>query len=226
LRESTLVTGSAGFIGSNLIQQMLSNGEKVVCLDNFDSFYSTKIKVKNIRPFMQDKNFCLKIGDVRNQELLKKILKRQNVSSIVHLAARPGVAPSLQNPLLYEEINVDGTLSVLLTCANRKIPKLVFASSSSVYGQGNGSALKEDMPLMPISPYGSTKMSAEKHCQLFSKLHGINIACLRFFTVYGPRQRPDMAIYKFTKAILRGKPIIMYNEGKVKRDFTCIFRMT
>lgn len=218
---SILVTGGAGFIGSSLIDKLIKKDEKVICLDNFNDYYSPEIKKENISSYLDKKNFKLVVGDILDKELLKRVFKKEKVKIVVHLAARAGVRPSLLNPHLYEEVNIGGTLNLLEL--SREIENFVFASSSSVYGVNSKIPFSEDDPIeKPVSPYAATKRAAELLCYTYHHLYNIPLVCLRFFTAYGPRQRPDMAIHKFTKLIDKGKKITMFGSGKSRRDYTYI----
>lgn len=219
---SILVTGGAGFIGSSLIDKLIKKDEKVLCLDNFNDYYSPEIKKENISSYLDKKNFKLVVGDILDKELLKRIFKKEKIKIVVHLAARAGVRPSLLNPHLYEEVNIGGTLN-LLELSRDNIENFVFASSSSVYGVNSKIPFSEDDPIeKPVSPYAATKRAAELLCYTYHHLYNIPLVCLRFFTAYGPRQRPDMAIHKFTKLIDKGKEITMFGSGKSRRDYTYI----
>jgi len=219
---SILVTGGAGFIGSSLIDKLIKKDEKVICLDNFNDYYSPEIKKENISSYLDKKNFKLVVGDILDKELLKRVFKKEEVKIVVHLAARAGVRPSLLNPHLYEEVNVGGTLN-LLELSRDNIENFVFASSSSVYGVNSKIPFSEDDPIeKPVSPYAATKRAAELLCYTYHHLYNIPLVCLRFFTAYGPRQRPDMAIHKFTKLIDEGKKITMFGSGSSRRDYTYI----
>jgi UDP-glucuronate 4-epimerase len=218
-----LITGGAGFIGSNLIRQLLKEKCRVTCIDNFDPFYSPDIKNLNLHDFKNDSRFRLisyDLGKISVEELLDNI--REPVDLVVHLAAKAGVRPSIQNPLAYQQANVIGLQNMLDFAKEKSIKQFVFASSSSVYGINNHFPWKEDESLMPISPYAMTKLAGEMLGHVYSKLYGIRFIALRFFTVYGPGQRPDLAIHKFTKAILQEKPITMYGDGSTSRDYTYI----
>ena len=218
-----LITGGAGFIGSNLIRQLLKDDCHITCIDNFDPFYSPDIKNLNLHDFKNDPRFRLlsfDLGKITTDELLNNI--REPVDLIVHLAAKAGVRPSIQNPLAYQQANIIGLQNMLDFAKEKKIKLFVFASSSSVYGINNHFPWKEDESLMPISPYAMTKLAGEMLGHVYSKLYGIRFLALRFFTVYGPGQRPDLAIHKFTKAILQSKPITMYGDGSTSRDYTYI----
>jgi len=215
-----LVTGGAGFIGSNLVDRLISMGEHVIVLDNFDDYYPPKIKRKNIKHNLNKKNFELIKESIRNSKVLSKILK--DVEIVFHLAARPGVRPSIKNPKLYHEVNVDGTLNLLNACLDSNVKKIIYSSSSSVYGEPEYLPIDEKHPTNPISPYGATKLAAEKYSYVFSKIYGLRIIVLRYFTVFGPRQRPDMAIAKFTMSLLQNIRPQIYGDGKQTRDFTYI----
>ncbi|SDD62093.1 UDP-glucuronate 4-epimerase [Mucilaginibacter pineti] len=218
--KKILVTGGAGFIGSNLIAKLLSAGDtKVVCIDNFDDFYPKDIKEKNLLPFKANPNFEFIEGDIRNMADLDKAT---DVNVIVHLAAKAGVRPSIVNPILYQDVNVSGTQNLLEYAKKNNITQFVFASSSSVYGINENVPWTETETLMPISPYASTKLSGEMLGHVYSHLYNIRFIALRFFTVYGPGQRPDLAIHKFFKLILNGKPIPVFGNGETSRDYTFV----
>jgi UDP-glucuronate 4-epimerase len=218
-----LVTGGAGFIGSHLCGRLLREGHRVVCLDNFDEFYDPEIKKKNVQESMGEAQFELIEGDIRDTQLIPRIFRGQTFDVVVHLAARAGVRPSIDYPKLYEEVNIQGTINLLDACREFGIKSYVFASSSSVYG-GNRKVpfSEEDRVETPISPYGATKRAGELFCYTYHRLFGINIACLRYFTVYGPRQRPEMAIHKFTRLIEENERVPMYGDGQSMRDYTYI----
>jgi UDP-glucuronate 4-epimerase len=213
-----LVTGGAGFIGSNLISELLNN-HKVTTIDNFDDFYSREQKELNIRPFLSNKNFNFIEGDIRNTADLELA---GDVDGVIHLAAKAGVRPSINNPILYQDVNVSGTQTLLEFAKSRNIKQFVFASSSSVYGINENVPWTEEEKLLPISPYASTKLSGEMLGHVYSKLYGIRFLALRFFTVYGPGQRPDLAIHKFFKSILKNQPIPVYGDGSTSRDYTFV----
>jgi UDP-glucuronate 4-epimerase len=220
-----LITGGAGFIGSNLIKTLFRNepGIKITCIDNFDPFYPAAIKEFNISGFKDDPNFTLLRNDLAtssSKELAE--LVPEQVDTIVHLAAKAGVRPSIEHPLLYQQANVIGLQNMLDFAKEKNIKQFVFASSSSVYGVNDHYPWKEEEQLMPISPYAMTKLSGEMLGHVYSKLFGIRFIALRFFTVYGPGQRPDLAIHKFTKNILKGNPITMYGDGSTSRDYTFV----
>jgi len=223
--NTILVTGGAGFIGSHLCERLLNDGGRVVCLDNFDNFYDPNIKIKNVEAIARkySEQFELVTGDIRNHDHLMGIFQKNQIDSIVHLAARAGVRPSIVEPLLYEEVNIRGTIGLLEACKEHKIRNLIFASSSSVYGENQRVPFSErDLDIQPISPYGATKRAGELLCYSFHHLYGMNIACLRIFTAYGPRQRPEMVIHKFTRLIDQGEKIPLFGDGSSRRDYTYI----
>lgn len=210
-----LLTGGAGFIGSQLLERLLARGEEVVVLDDLNDYYDPAIKRSNL----PKGGFRLVERDLRVSANLIGELKPDVV---IHLAARAGVRPSLKDPLLYDSVNVAGTLGLLEACRTSGVGRFVFASSSSVYGNGAAPSREDDENLQPVSPYGITKLLGEHYCRIYSRLHGMKISCLRFFTVYGPRQRPDMAIHAFTAAIAAGREIPMFGDGTTERDYTHI----
>ncbi|MDD5328193.1 MAG: SDR family NAD(P)-dependent oxidoreductase [Phycisphaerae bacterium] len=216
-----LVTGTAGFIGSHLSERLLAEGLTVVGVDNFDDFYDPQIKRQNIEACLKNKNFQLIEADIRDSSAMDKAVA--GIDTIVHLAARAGVRPSIEKPLLYADVNINGTMVLLEAAKKHKVGKFVFASSSSVYGNNKKVPFSEaDNVDFPISPYAATKKACESICHTYHHLYGIAVNCLRFFTVYGPRQRPDLAIHKFAKLIEQGKPIPVYGDGSMSRDFTYI----
>jgi UDP-glucuronate 4-epimerase len=218
-----LVTGGAGFIGSHLVDRLLAEGHRVVCLDNFDDFYDPALKRRNLTDARKDSKFRLVEGDLRDEGILKKILEEEKVDRVAHIAARAGVRPSIEQPLLYADVNIRGTLSLLEACRKYRIRRLVFASSSSVYGNNPKVPFtEEDRVDNPISPYAATKKAAELICHTYHSLYGMDIACLRYFTVYGPRQRPEMAIHQFSRLIHRGKKVSLFGDGSSRRDYTYI----
>jgi UDP-glucuronate 4-epimerase len=217
-----LVTGGAGFIGSHLIDKLLSEGHEVINIDNFDPFYSHDVKRNNIANHFKYKNYAFFEADIRDQEKLRLIID-ESVDTIIHLAAKAGVRPSLVNPVEYQEVNVTGTQYLLEVAREKGIKKFIFASSSSVYGKNKNVPWSEnDFVLKPISPYASTKVSGELLGHVYSHLYDINFIALRFFTVFGPRQRPDLAIHKFFNLVLNGKTISLYGDGSSRRDYTYI----
>ena len=220
--QSALVTGGAGFIGSHLVDKLLDHGWLVTVVDNFDDFYSCEEKRRNISRHLLSPSYRLVEADIRDASALDaKLSDRYDV--IVHLAARAGVRPSIEQPSLYQDVNVCGTQTLLEFARHRQIEQFVFASSSSVYGVAPKVPWQEDdTVLQPISPYASTKVSGELLGHVYSHLFGIRFLALRFFTVYGPRQRPDLAIRKFATHMLRGEPIQMFGDGTSSRDYTYI----
>jgi UDP-glucuronate 4-epimerase len=225
MMNNILVTGGAGFIGSHLCECLLNEGAKVICLDNFDNFYDPSIKIKNVEGIAKkfSVQFELVTGDIRNPDHLKGIFQKNQIDSVVHLAARAGVRPSIAEPLLYQDVNIRGTIVLLEACKATGIKNFVFASSSSVYGENQRVPFtEEDLEIQPISPYGATKRAGELLCYSYHHLYGTNIACLRIFTAYGPRQRPEMAIHKFTRLIDQGEKIPIYGDGSTRRDYTYI----
>jgi UDP-glucuronate 4-epimerase len=218
-----LVTGGAGFIGSNLIDQLLFSGHNVVCLDNFDPFYDQNIKNKNLYKACMNPKFILNEGDIRNPEDIEKCFRLQSIDLVIHLAAKAGVRPSIVDPRSYYKVNVSGTLNILEAMRNYGVNKMIFASSSSVYGNSTKVPFSEvDNVDYPISPYAATKKASELLCHTYHHIYGFDIFCLRFFTVYGPRQRPDLAIHKFTNLILKNRPIEVYGDGSSARDYTFV----
>lgn len=218
-----LVTGIAGFIGSNLGEYLIKKNIKVIGLDNFDPFFARNIKERNLSILNQSSNFTFYEADIRKVFLLNSIVSDVKPDIIIHLAAKAGVRPSILNPSEYYETNVIGTLNLLEAMKIVGCKKMIFASSSSVYGNNKKVPFSEDDSVdNPISPYAASKKSAELLCHTYHHLYNYDIFCLRFFTVYGPRQRPDLAIHKFAKLILEGKPIPFFGEGKTERDYTYI----
>jgi UDP-glucuronate 4-epimerase len=223
--NTILVTGGAGFIGSHLCERLLNDGVHVICLDNFDSFYDPNIKIKNVERISKkfSDQFELVTGDIRNPEHLKGVFQKNQFDFVIHLAARAGVRPSIADPLLYQDVNIRGTTVLLEACKERGIKNFIFASSSSVYGENQRVPFTEkDLDIQPISPYGATKRAGELLCYSYHHLDGMNIACLRIFTAYGPRQRPEMAIHKFTRLMDQGEKIPIYGDGSSRRDYTYI----
>jgi UDP-glucuronate 4-epimerase len=222
--KSILITGGAGFIGSHLVDRLLSEGDwRVSVVDDFNDFYDPAIKRANVRRHQQSENYRLFEADIRDHAALKQIFQQESFSCIVHLAARAGVRPSLAQPLLYAETNINGTINLLELAREHGIKQFVFGSSSSVYGINAKVPFSEDDPIrQPISPYAATKAAGELICHTYTHLYGIRSVCLRFFTVYGPRQRPDLAIHKFARLISEGKPIPVFGDGTTRRDYTYI----
>ncbi len=218
-----LVTGGAGFIGSKIVDALLDRGEKVICIDNLDPYYPKHIKLENIRCAISRRNFLFIEADIRDQKILQEIFKTYPIRHVIHMAAKAGVRPSIENPSLYADVNVGGTINLLEIARKSNVEKFIFASSSSVYGENAALPFsEEEKNLLPVSPYGCTKLSGEIICSLYNKLYGLDIIILRFFTVYGPRQRPEMAIHKFTRLIDEGKDVPVYGDGNSMRDYTYI----
>jgi UDP-glucuronate 4-epimerase len=218
---SVLVTGAAGFIGSHFVDTLLARGEVVVGLDNFDDFYARPLKEANLGAAREHGSFHLVEGDIRDPGCLASL--PDHVDAVVHLAARAGVRPSIKRPVLYADVNVMGTMQVLSFAKARGIAPFVFASSSSVYGNNDKVPFSEDDRVdHPISPYAATKKAGELLCHAASHLDGLGAICLRFFTVYGPRQRPDLAIRKFTRLLHEDREIPMFGDGSTSRDYTYV----
>jgi UDP-glucuronate 4-epimerase len=222
--RSILITGGAGFIGSHLVDRLLSEGDwRISVVDDFNDFYSPSIKRENIREHLANERYKLVEADIRNSASLEKAFAETHFDCIVHLAARAGVRPSLKEPRLYVETNVNGTLNMLEMARRHGVKQFVFGSSSSVYGVNEKVPFAEEDPIFnPISPYAATKAAGELICHTYSHLYDMRIVCLRFFTVYGARQRPDLAIHKFAKLISEGKPIPVFGDGSTRRDYTHI----
>jgi len=218
-----VVTGGAGFIGSHLCEALLRIGHHVVAMDNFDDFYDPHIKRRNLHAIADHANFTLVEGDIRDTDCVNDLLHGRTVDAVVHLAARAGVRPSIEQPILYEDVNVHGTLVLLEACRRIGHCKFIFAGSSSVYGNNRKIPFVETDPVDdPISPYAATKKAGELLCHTYHHLYRLPVTCLRFFTVYGPRQRPDLAIHKFVRLIEEGQPIPVFGDGTMQRDFTYI----
>lgn len=218
-----LITGGAGFIGSNLAHSLLSNGNTVVAVDNFNNYYNPQIKEDNIAGLRDNDNFHLYRADLADNKLIENIFKQYNFDCVVHLAGSAGVRSSIDAPLDYVDNNIYNTVSLLEWLKRHKTPKIVFASSSSVYGNLNKDSFSEkDEVRYPISPYAASKLSCEHFIYTYAHLYGIKACCLRFFTVYGPRQRPDLAIHKFIEKINKSEPIQLYGDGTSSRDYTYI----
>jgi UDP-glucuronate 4-epimerase len=217
-----LVTGGAGFIGSHLVERLLKEGYKVICLDNFNDYYNPEVKRNNVRPFLSERNFKLIEADIRDKATLRMIFEKFEFHKVIHLAAQPGVRLSLEKPSLYMDVNVNGTLNLLELSKEYQIKSFIFGSSSSVYGATRKIPFSEEGELKPISPYGVSKRAGELLCSTYNHLYHLPITILRFFTVYGPGQRPDMAIHKFTTLIEEGKEIRLYGTGKSQRDYTYV----
>jgi len=224
VKRNILITGGAGFIGSHLVDRLLAEGDwRITVIDDLNDFYSPEIKRVNIAGHLTDPDYRLVEADIRDTEALAKVFANAGFDVIVHLAARAGVRPSLSQPRLYFETNVTGTLNLLELARIHQVKQFVFASSSSVYGINCKMPFSEDDRIhQPISPYAATKAAGELLCHTYSHLHGIRTIGLRFFTVYGARQRPDLAIHKFAKLISEDKPIQMFGDGTTRRDYTYI----
>ncbi len=222
--QSILITGGAGFIGSHLVDRLVAEGEwRVSVVDDFNNFYDPAIKRGNASRHENNSNYRLFEADIRDAAALKQIFAETEFDCIVHLAARAGVRPSLTQPQLYAETNINGTINLLELAREHTVKQFVFGSSSSVYGINAKVPFSEDDPIrQPISPYAATKGAGELICHSYTHLYGIRCICLRFFTVYGPRQRPDLAIHKFAKLISEGKPIPVFGDGTTRRDYTFI----
>jgi UDP-glucuronate 4-epimerase len=218
-----LVTGGAGFIGSHLVERLLVRNDKVIAIDNLNDYYDPRIKKRNLAAALKSPRMKFERGDILDSSFLDRLISRNKPDVIVHLAARAGVRPSLDQPALYEEVNCLGTLNVLEAARKHGVGRFVFASSSSVYGNVKEIPFREDARIdRPVSPYAATKAAGELFCHNCHHLYGLPVTILRFFTVYGPRQRPDMAIHKFTALIDQGKPVPFYGDGSTERDYTYI----
>lgn len=219
---SVLVTGGAGFVGSHMIELLLRETEEaIVCLDNFNDYYDPQLKRTNVGGFMEEPRVTVVEADFCDAETMADLFRACGVRQVVHLGAYAGVTPSVSNPLPYQHNNVGGTLSLLEAARNHQVDRFLLASSSTVYGRGAGVPFCEDAPLgVPASPYGATKRAAELLGLTYQSLHGVPVVCLRPFSVYGPRVRPDLALSIFTRAIDEGKTIRLYGDGSVLRDFT------
>lgn len=218
-----LVTGAAGFIGSHVCEHLVEAGNRVIGVDNFDPFYARQIKEENLVQLKKRDHFRFYETDIRDSRMLEEIFGEEKPDRVIHLAAKAGVRPSIESVKEYYDVNVNGTLSLLEVMKKYNVSKMIFASSSSVYGNNHKVPFSEDDPVdNPVSPYASTKKSGELLCHVYHHLYGFDITCLRFFTVYGPRQRPDLAIHKFTRLIDEGKPIPFFGDGTSSRDYTFI----
>ena len=217
------LTGAAGFIGSHTAERLLARGDEVVGLDDFNDYYDPAIKRRNVARAQTLRGYTLVEGDIRDPDLIIKLFRSNKFNSVIHLAARAGVRPSITHPALYEAANVQGLLNLLEASVHHGLPDFIFASSSSVYGLSPRLPWREDDPAdCPISPYAITKRSGELLCYNYHQLYGLRTCSLRFFTVYGPRQRPEMAIAKFFRAMLEGAPIEVFGDGTARRDFTYV----
>lgn len=221
--KRVLITGAAGFIGSHLTETLLARGDTVTGLDEFNDYYDPAVKRRNLEKAQANTAFSLVEGDICDESLVRRVFEECRPEVVVHLAARAGVRPSLKDPNLYHRVNVIGSQHILDACRDYQPSHLVFASSSSVYGGSTEVPFKETNPVMrPISPYAATKRMNELQAHVYSHVYGVHVTMLRFFTVYGPRQRPDMAIHMFTKALLNGEAVPMFGDGSTRRDYTYI----
>lgn len=221
--KTYLITGGAGFIGSTLADRLLLDGNQVIVVDDFNDYYDVSIKERNVAPHLTDNNYKLYRIDICDWNALEKVFKENHIDGIVHLAARAGVRPSIEDPILYQQTNNLGTNYILELAKKYGVKNLVLASSSSVYGNNKKVPFKEtDVVDFAISPYAATKKANEVLGHVYHALYGMNMIFLRFFTVYGPRQRPDLAINKFTKLILNDEPIPVFGDGSTSRDYTYI----
>lgn len=220
---SILVTGGAGFIGSHVLDRLAAERRHSVCLDNFNDYYDPDLKRKNVTTLGDSEFVQIEEGDIRNEEQCRDIFRRYSIDRVIHLAARAGVRPSIEQPVLYEEVNCTGTLNLLECARDEGVEMFVFGSSSSVYGESTCAPFSEDEAAdRPVSPYAATKRSGELFAHTYHHLFDFPVVALRFFTVYGPRQRPDLAIHKFVRLMDEGKPIPMYGDGSSKRDYTYV----
>ena len=218
-----LVTGGAGFIGSHLVDRLVAQGRTVICLDNFNDYYDPQLKRKNVSGFETNSNVNLVEGDIRDETLLEMVFSEMRPIAVVHLAAMVGVRASLAHPRLYQDVNGMGTLNLLEMSRKWGVENFIFGSSASVYGVNSKVPFSPDDPVeYPISPYAATKCANELMCRTYHHLYGLKITCLRFFTVYGPRQRPDLAIRKFARLMELGETVPIYGDGTFKRDYTYI----
>jgi len=218
-----LITGGAGFIGSHVADKLLSEGHDIVVVDNFNNYYEPQIKEANVEAHLNDSHYMLYRSDIEDINALEEVFQTHSFDVVIHLAARAGVRPSVENPAEYVKTNILGTVNILECMKKYSVKKLVMASSSSVYGNCKADKFSEFLEIsQPISPYAATKSACEQFCYTWYHLYGIQVAMLRFFTVYGPRQRPDLAIHKFTRKILRNEPIQIYGDENMKRDYTYI----
>lgn len=222
--KNILITGGAGFIGSHLVDKLLAEEKwRVTVVDDFNDFYEPRIKRANVARHHEHSNYRLSEADIRQKAAMERVFEGADFDCIVHLAARAGVRPSLEQPLLYAETNIEGTLNLLELAKQNNIKQFVFGSSSSVYGINAKVPFSEDDPIrQPISPYAATKAAGELLCHTYAHLYGLRCICLRFFTVYGARQRPDLAIHKFARLISEGQPIPVFGDGTTRRDYTYV----
>jgi len=221
--QRVLLTGGAGFIGSHAAESLLRQGAELTIVDKLDEFYPPAWKRSNLEEIRRTGKYILEELDICNFESLREVFRRARPEVVIHLAARAGVRPSIEQPRLYEQVNVAGTVNLLELCREFKVERFVFGSSSSVYGATSRAPFSEDhVELRPISPYAATKLAGEMLCYTYSHLFALPIVCLRFFTVYGPRQRPDLAIHKFTMLLENNKPLPIFGDGSTGRDYTYV----
>jgi UDP-glucuronate 4-epimerase len=221
--QKILITGGAGFIGSNIAKRLMDRGDQVVIIDNFNDYYDPQLKRDRIKIFLKGYKFRLYKGDIRDAKLVEKIFKTEKIDKVIHLAAMAGVRSSISDPKLYFDVNVMGSLNLLEAAARYKIKNFVFASSSSVYGNNKKLPFSETDPVdTPISPYAASKKTDELIAHVYHHIHGLNVTALRYFTVYGPWGRPDMALFLFADSITNGRPINVFNRGKMSRNFTFV----
>ncbi|MFP3903679.1 MAG: NAD-dependent epimerase/dehydratase family protein [Armatimonadota bacterium] len=220
---NVLITGAAGFMGSHLAETFLAGGHRVVGLDNFDPYYDREIKERNLTHLRNTESFELVEGDIRNADDVRETFEKAKPDYVLHWAAKAGVRPSLQQPAAYAAVNVEGTVNILEACRNFDVEKLIFASSSSVYGADTPLPFSETADIRhPISPYAATKVASEAVCYTYHHLYDLPVICLRLFTVFGPRQRPDLAINKFVRLMFFGEPLPLYGDGSSTRDYTYV----
>ena len=221
--KRVLLTGGAGFIGSHVAEALLRRGVELTIVDNLDRFYSPARKKSNLEEIRRTGKYRFVNQDIGSKSGMRKLIARARPEAVIHLAARAGVRPSIEQPLLYERVNIGGTLNLLDLCRQYQVGKFIFGSSSSVYGMTSQTPFSENQAeLRPVSPYGATKLAGEMLSYTYAHLYGFPVICLRFFTVYGPRQRPDLAIHKFTALIESGKPLSIFGDGTTGRDFTYV----
>ncbi len=221
--QTILVTGAAGFIGSHLAEFLVERGDHVVCLDNLNTYYDPAIKRRNVASLLESGSFELVEGDIRDVDLVNKVFDDHELDGVIHLAAMAGVRPSLERPVYYHDVNCTGTTVLLEAARDHGVLRFVFGSSSSVYGGNERVPFQEsDDVSIPVSPYAATKRAGELTCHTFHHLYGMDIPCLRFFTVYGPRQRPEMAIHKFVRLVEAGEALPIFGDGTTERDYTYV----
>lgn len=223
---NVLVTGGAGFIGSHLCEALIDRGDHVVALDNFDPCYPRERKLQNATPLRGHARFRLAERDLKDVEAVTEVLAGGSFDVVVHMAAKAGIRASMRNPSVYIETNLGGTVNLLEAMARTGCRRLVFASSSSVYGDNPGRPSREHDRAVPVSVYAMTKKSGEELCRVYTIMQNLSAVCLRFFTVYGPRQRPEMAIHKFTRLLLDNEPIPLFGDGSMQRDYTYVEDIT